>query len=188
MRNSEKGFSLVEVLVSVALMAIAMISIGPLFMGALRTNGVGWDYSALNALVKTKLEEVLQYNFNDARLSVPTNSTITLDGTTFIGQVYLAETPTTQTVNGYTTRYPYEVIYIVSDYRLADLPSGSYADPTKATYDGNANWNSQSDLKYIMVIGASQRSFLQRSPYSLAPGLSLSSRGKQIRMSAIKSP
>jgi prepilin-type N-terminal cleavage/methylation domain-containing protein len=186
--NDEQGFSLVEVLVSVALMAIAMISIAPLFLGALRTNAVGWDYSVLNALAKSKLEEVLQYNFNDPRLSVPTNSTIALDGVSFIGQLYLTETPTTQTVSGYTTSYPYELIYMVSDYKLADLPSGSTTDPAKATYDGSGGWNPQSDLKYITVICASQRSFLERSPYSVATGLSVSASGKQIRMSAIKSP
>jgi len=186
--RAEKGFSLVEVLVSVALMAIAMLSIAPLFAGALRTNAVGWDFSVLNGLTKSKLEEVLQYNFNDPRLSVPTNSTVTIDTATFTGQIYLTETPTMQSVSGYTTRYPYELVYIVSDYRLADLPSGATADPAKATYDGDATWSSQSDLKYITVICASQRSFLQRSPYSLAPGLSPSARGKQIRLSAIKSP
>ncbi len=188
MRHTEKGFSIVEVLVSIALMAIAMISIAPLFAGALRTNAVGWDFSVLNSLTKTKLEEVLQYNFNDPRLRVPTNSTLTIDTVTFTGQLYLTETPTTQTVSGYTTGYPYELVYIVSDYRLADLPSGATADPAKSTYDGDVTWSSQSDLKYITVICASQRSFLQQSPYSLAPGLSLAARGKQIRLSAIKSP
>src|SRR5262249_44589330 len=188
MKRQEAGFSLVEVLVSVALMAIAMISVAPLFGGALKTNAVGWDFSALNALAKSKLEEVLQYNFNDPRLRVPTSSTITIDGTSFVGQLYLAETPTTQTVNGYTTRYPYELVYVVSDFRMADLPSGSTANLTKATYDGDSRWSAQSDLKYVLVIAASQRLFLQGSPYSPAPGLSLGSRGKQIRMGAIKSP
>src|SRR5262249_5854213 len=183
-KRRQKGFSLIEVLVSVTLMAIAMISVAPLFGGALKTNAVGWDYSALNSLAKSKLEEVLQFNFNDPRLKVPTSTTVTVNGTTFVGQVYLTETPTTQTVSGYSTRYPYELVYIVSDFRMADLPSGATADLTKATYDGNPAWSAQSDLKYVMVIAASQRLFLQGSPYSLAPGLSLGSRGKQIRMGA----
>jgi prepilin-type N-terminal cleavage/methylation domain-containing protein len=187
-KRAQQGFSLVEVLVAITLMAIAMISVAPLFGGALKTNAVGWDFSALNALAKSKLEEVLQYNFNDPRLRVPTSSTITINGTTFVGQLYLTETPTTQTVSGFTSRYPYELVYVVSDFRMADLPSGSTADLTKATYDGDPRWSAQSDLKYIVVISASQRSFLQGSPYSLAPGLSLGSRGKQIRMGAIKSP
>ena len=185
-RRPDRGFSLAEVLVAVLLMALTMLAIAPLFANSMRSNAVGWDYSVLNALAKQRLEELLQYNFNDPRLAVPASATF--DGNP--GQLYRNLVPSTETVNGVATEFPYEIVYVVRDFPLSAIPSdGSMPDPVSAVDDANGNWVSNPGIKMITAIAASSRAGLQGSAYagnSLGTSLSSAATGKQIRMSAFK--
>jgi prepilin-type N-terminal cleavage/methylation domain-containing protein len=185
-RAGQGGFTLVEALVAVAIVAFALLAIAPLFTGGANANAVGWDLSVLNTLAKGRLEELLQANFNDARLAVPAGSTIGSTGV--VGKLYIDATPNTRAVSGLTTSYPYDVVYTVQNFRLQDITNARAPDPSLARTDAAADWNRLLDVKYIQVYGGSRRRFLQGSSYALAPGFSSLLTGKQIRMSAIKAP
>jgi len=178
-RRYRRGFTLVEVLVSVALMALALLAIAPLFANSLKSNAVGWDYSSLNALAKQQLEEILQYTFTDARLAVPAGATF--NGNT--GQAYR------RPLVG-----PYEMVYVVQDFLSTSIPApGSVPSAASAVDDTNAAWGLSPGVKMITVYVASKRGSLSGSEYNvgsntiagLFPG---GFAGKQIRMTAYKSP
>lgn len=55
----ERGFTLLEVMVSLAIMAIALVTIIQLFSGALRSAKVSYDYSLAVMGAKKKMDEAL---------------------------------------------------------------------------------------------------------------------------------
>jgi prepilin-type N-terminal cleavage/methylation domain-containing protein len=185
-RRRIQGFTLVEVVVALLLTALAMLAIAPLFVGGLKNNAVGWDYSSLNELAKKKIEELLQVGFNDPRVVVTAGTTVTIDGTVVKGKLFRDTNPNSVTVNGKTYSYPYELVYVVQDYSLNDIPVSGAPLPAKATDDGDASWSGGSPARYITVYAASSRRSLQGSAYSSAGLLSSASSGKQVRMSAVK--
>lgn len=187
-KSPRAGFTLVEVLVSLLLMALAMLAIAPLFANSMKSNATGWDFSVLNDLARRKLENLLQMGYSDTRLAVPTGSTVTIDGTSVAGKLFVDANPNTVTIDGQTTTYPYELVYVVQDYLLADIPTSGAPDPAKATVDSDATWSAGSSAKLITVYAASGRSSLQGSAYTSSGLLSSTSKGKQIRMSAVKTP
>jgi prepilin-type N-terminal cleavage/methylation domain-containing protein len=178
-KNLASGFTLVEVIVAMGLMALAMLAIAPLFVGGLKNNGVGWDYSSLNTLAKQQLEEILQYNFTDARLAVPTAASFNGNP----GQSYR------RPLVG-----PYELVYVVQDFPFLSIPApGSIPNPANAVTDTNAAWVLSPGIKMITVYVASARSSLQGTAYSAAANtiaglFPTGYKGKQIRMTAFKSP
>jgi prepilin-type N-terminal cleavage/methylation domain-containing protein len=189
-----EGFTLVEVLVSMALMALTMLAIAPLFASSMKSNATGEDFSVLNALAKQQLEQVLQYAYSDPRLAVPAGSTFSLvnqGGTskTYTGALYANELPTSVTVAGSTVTYPYYLAYSVQDYTLASLPpSGTTFDldtfQSAAVTDTDTGFTA-SGFKFVTVYVASSRSSLQGSGYK-AGVLPVTFNGKQIRLSAYK--
>jgi prepilin-type N-terminal cleavage/methylation domain-containing protein len=196
--KKSSGFTLVEVIVALGLMAMAMLAIAPLFVNAIKTNGEGQDYSVLNMLAKERLEEVLQYNFTDTRLTVPTGATVWLNDSTgtakqVSGQLYRNQFVQTQTASGVSISFPYELVYVVQNFNLS---TNNQIDFTTPVDDGNATWTTQNGVRLITVFAASGRSSLGGTAYDLGSStttasdllLSSTSTGKQIRMSAVKAP
>ncbi len=186
--RGSSGFTLVEVLVAMLLMALAMLAIAPLFANSMKSNATGWDFSVLNDLARQKLENLLQMNYSDTRLTVPDGSTVTIDGTSVTGKLFVDDNPNTVTINGQTYTYPYELVYVVQDYLLSDIPTTGAPDPANAKVDTDSTWSSGTSAKLITVYAASGRRSLQGSAYTSSGVLSSASNGKQIRMSAVKTP
>jgi prepilin-type N-terminal cleavage/methylation domain-containing protein len=182
-----RGFTLVEVVVALLLTALAMLAIAPLFVGGMKNNAVGWDYSSLNELAKRKIEEILQMNFNDPRVVVPGGTTVTIDGTVVKGKLFLDNNPNSVTINGKTFSYPYELVYVVQDYALNDIPASGAPLPANAKDDSDPTWSGANPVRYVTVYAASSRKSLQGTAYSSAGLLSSAAQGKQVRMSAVKS-
>lgn len=206
--RKDSGFTLVEVLVSLGLLAVGLLAVAPLFMGSLKSNASGQDFSMLNSLAKQQLEQALQYSFTDPRLAVPSGATVSVvnqDGTTTTskGQLYsnqfqpclvIATGLLTSTCTaGTTVSFPYELVYVVQDFPMSSVVQGSVPDPSTAVDD---SWTTQG-AKMITVYAASKRTmgagaisstYTQASAYSRGGILSTASSGKQIRMSAIKTP
>jgi prepilin-type N-terminal cleavage/methylation domain-containing protein len=195
-RRHADGFTLVEVIVSIALMALTMLAIAPLFANSMKSNAVGEDFSVLNALAKQQLEQVLQYGFSDPRLAVPLGSTFTVvnqDGTspTYTGALYANQLPTSVTVAGSTVSYPYYLAYSVQDFTLGSLPpSGTTFSlatfQNAAVTDADTGFTA-SGFKFVTVYVASSRTSLQGSGYK-AGVIPATFNGKQIRVSAYKTP
>lgn len=192
-RRRQSGFSLIETLVAMGLMALAMLAIVPLFATSLKSNGAGQDFTVLNALAKQQLEQVMQYSFTDPRLAVPSGATVTLvaqDGTssTRSGQLYRNQISTTQSDGTKSISFPYELDYIVQDFPMTSIKQAGIPPQSEAVDDANAGWSSTTGAKMVTVYVASQRSALQGTGYGAGGVFAASVNGKQIRMSAIKMP
>lgn len=176
-KRRSRGFTLVEVIVAMGLMALAMLAIAPLFANSMKSNAVGWDYSSLNALAKRQLEEILQYAFTDARLAVPAGATFNGHA----GQAYR------RPLVG-----PYELVYVVRDFPNSVIPApGAVPDDANAVDDSNAAWTLSPGVKMITVYVASARSSLSGSTYAVGSNtiaglFPTGYTGKQIRMTAYK--
>lgn len=187
------GFTLIEVLVALGLMAIAMLAIAPLFVASLKSNGAGQDFTVLNSLAKQQLEQVMQYSFTDPRLAVPGGATVSIvnqDGTTTTssGQLYRNQLATTQTDGTKSISFPYELDYVVQDFPMTSVKQGAVPSPATAIDDASASWTASNGAKLVTVFVASSREALQGTSYKSAGIFAATVNGKQIRMSAIKMP
>jgi len=192
-RSTARGFTLVETLVAVLLMALVMLAIIPLFATSLKSNGAGQDFTVLNSLVKQQLEQVMQYSFTDPRLAVPSGATVSIvnqDGSTTpsSGQLYRNQMATTITDGTKTLSFPYELDYIVQDFPMSAVKNGAVPDPATAVDDANAAWVTSNGAKMVTCFAASSRQSLQGTGYKSSGIVAATMNGKQIRMSAIKMP
>lgn len=69
-RASERGLSLIEVLVAVAIMAAIALGIIPLFIRSIRQNREGANYSDITNVARSALEEVVRHDFNAPELTI----------------------------------------------------------------------------------------------------------------------
>jgi prepilin-type N-terminal cleavage/methylation domain-containing protein len=193
-RGRTSGFTLVETMVALLLMALVMLAIVPLFATSLKSNGAGQDFTILNTLAKQQLEQAMQYSFTDPRLAVPSGATVSIvnqDGTTTTssGQLYQNQLATTVTDGTKTISFPYELDYIVQNFPMTSVGSAAVPDPATAVDDANAAWITSSGAKLITVFVASSREAIQGTSYKTASGvLPATLKGKQIRMTAMKMP
>jgi type II secretory pathway pseudopilin PulG len=67
----QRGVGLVDVMVSMVLLLVALISILPLFIRALRTNASAFDYTNVNEMARDKLEQLMNLSITDPLLLVP---------------------------------------------------------------------------------------------------------------------
>ncbi len=198
-RTTPSGFSLLEVLFAVALLAIVLLAIAPLFTLSMISNAVGWDYTEVNSLARQELEQVLQYGFYDARLAVPDGATITFLSGSPPGQIYTNQLSVTQVVNGKTVSFPYQMVYTVQDFPPSAMPAGTdltvspvaVSLPSAASAVTDSYWTSPNTgaigYKVITVYAVSARKN-QGSPLSTSGIFSGTVPGKQIRLAAYKVP
>ena len=69
--NDESGYSLVEVMVAITLLAIAIIPMVSMFSTGLRAATQGGDYDKARALANAKMEEVRALRYNDLVAKYP---------------------------------------------------------------------------------------------------------------------
>ena len=69
-KNSQSGFSLIELLVAVMVLAVGLLGLAQLQVTAMKTNSQSTTKTAAVALVQQAIEQVLSWDADDARLSV----------------------------------------------------------------------------------------------------------------------
>ena len=74
LRRSERGLSLIEVLVAATILALALLGLAPMFTGAVRSNASANQMTNANTLAREKLEELSGYPRNNAKLLVANGS------------------------------------------------------------------------------------------------------------------
>jgi prepilin-type N-terminal cleavage/methylation domain-containing protein len=76
LRNNEDGYSLVEVIVAIMILAIAILPMVSMFDAGLRASALGSNYDKARALANEKLEEIkaLPYRDPDNPAGAPANS------------------------------------------------------------------------------------------------------------------
>jgi len=75
MKRSERGFSLIEVLVAAAILLVIALGLVPLYSRSIRSNVEGFDYTHVSNSAKSRAEEYRQLPFSSPALTVPPGST-----------------------------------------------------------------------------------------------------------------
>jgi len=76
LRRSQRGMSLVELLVAMAILAVVMLSVIGLFTQSISLNASGMDYSRINDLARDRLEGLLGCRYDSGELTVPAGLTV----------------------------------------------------------------------------------------------------------------
>ena len=75
LKRTERGFSVVEVLIATLIFLIIAVGILPLFASSARNNLDGREATEVSNYGRSTLEDLMQADFNHARLTVPVGST-----------------------------------------------------------------------------------------------------------------
>ena len=67
--TAEHGFTLVETLIALTLLAFGILAVAPMFIYASRANEVGSDLGTLGALAVDQMERLRELDFRDPRLA-----------------------------------------------------------------------------------------------------------------------
>jgi Tfp pilus assembly protein PilV len=75
------GVAFVEVVISAVLFGWVLLAVSPLFLSSVRANAAASSYGEVNALARTRLEQLLNLPFEDPRLSAGRHATNDLPAT-----------------------------------------------------------------------------------------------------------
>jgi len=68
-RRSQRGLTLIELIVAVALFGIVVLGIVPLFLGSVKSNYSANEYTSVNMLARDRLEQLMNLPFQDPKLN-----------------------------------------------------------------------------------------------------------------------
>lgn len=134
------GVAFVELVISAVVLGWVLLAVFPLFLSSVRSNAAANSYGEVNALARSRLEELLDLPFEDPRLSAGRHSTNDLPPN-------LADPETG--VFPSAVANPFRRTYRVEQFELpaaATVPSGSAFAPRRVMEAGR-----RFDLKRIDV-------------------------------------
>ena len=67
-RQSQRGVTLIELLVALALLAFVLLGITPLFMASVKSNFSANEYTSIHVLARDRLEQLMNLPFSDDQL------------------------------------------------------------------------------------------------------------------------
>lgn len=76
LKRGQQGFSVVEVLIASLIFLVIAVGILPLFAASTRNNADGREATEVSNFGRSSIEDLMQATFNDARLTVPSASTV----------------------------------------------------------------------------------------------------------------
>jgi prepilin-type N-terminal cleavage/methylation domain-containing protein len=68
-RHSQRGVTLIELLVALALLAFVLLGITPLFMASVKSNFSANEYTSIHVLARDRLEQLMNLPFSDIQLA-----------------------------------------------------------------------------------------------------------------------
>lgn len=68
-KKSQRGLTVVEMLVALTLLAFILLGITPLFVASVKSNVSGNEYTSINMLARDRLEQLMNLPFNDGQLA-----------------------------------------------------------------------------------------------------------------------
>jgi prepilin-type N-terminal cleavage/methylation domain-containing protein len=68
-RDFERGLTLVELLIALALLGFVLLGITPLFIASVKSNYTGNEYTSIHILARDRLEQLMNLPFSDGQLS-----------------------------------------------------------------------------------------------------------------------
>jgi type II secretory pathway pseudopilin PulG len=151
-RSRERGLSIIEGLITMALIAIVLLALAPLFSQSVNVNASSSQLSVGNSLVREKLEELLTYPTTDPRLAVPAGSR----SNTFANDLPSWVKPATGETSTATTSpgagwypFPYERTYTVEPF-VTGLPPNPLVATASMTGD-ESTYNLPGSVPYYEV-------------------------------------
>jgi prepilin-type N-terminal cleavage/methylation domain-containing protein len=110
-----KGFTLVETLVAILILAIAALALAPLFVTGMQTNASAFDYTMANTLAKEKIEAVTLLPSGDLSIQIPSGQT-SLTITENITKFYFQDKSQSLAVAS-----PYTRVTTIQEFLLSDM-------------------------------------------------------------------
>jgi type IV pilus assembly protein PilV len=95
----KKGFTLIEMLIGLVLLAIGLLAIAGMQITSVRGNFFSSNMTQASILAQDRLEGLRQLEFNDAGLSAGTHNDGTIQGTIFTRQCTISVVPGTTMIN-----------------------------------------------------------------------------------------
>jgi prepilin-type N-terminal cleavage/methylation domain-containing protein len=125
-KRRPRGMTFPEVLITLAILAIAILALAPLFIYSVKTNASSSELSMANTLAREKLEELMLFPTTDSRMQIPSGSTVA----TFSNDLPRWWNPSTGATSTATSSpgagwFPYAVLrsYTVQAYRAQPAPT-----------------------------------------------------------------
>jgi Tfp pilus assembly protein PilW len=78
--RSQRGLTVIEMLLAVTLLGFVLLGITPLFIASVKSNFSGNEYTSIHMLARDQLEQLMNLPYNDAQLAAGTH-TVTLPAT-----------------------------------------------------------------------------------------------------------
>src|SRR5713101_4544200 len=119
-QSGQRGLTLVELLIAVALLGFVLLGIAPLFIASVKSNYSANEYTSIHILARDRLEQVMNLTFDDPLLSV---------GFHVKDQAAFLPDPTNPSLLS-TVRNPFTVTYQVTQWAIPPL-----AGPTAPAKD-----------------------------------------------------
>ena len=84
-RRRERGLTIIEVPIALAMLGFGLLAMAPVFTGAVRTNASAQQLTNANTLAREKMEELIGFPSTDPRLAVAAGSNAAGPDTTSTG-------------------------------------------------------------------------------------------------------
>ena len=111
-RFSQAGFSLVEIVVAMAILAIGLIGVAPMLAFNVKANAAGKNYAIASYLAQQRLEQIRawplyeDYSVNNPGITSNNTSLFNVESGIKVGEHYTSFNRTTELLhNGYSTGY-----------------------------------------------------------------------------------
>ena len=95
----KKGFTLIEVLIGLVLLAIGLLAIAGMQLTSVKGNFFSGNLTQASILAQDRIEALKQVDFNDASLNVGTHNDGSIAGTIFSRQYAVSLVPGTPMLN-----------------------------------------------------------------------------------------
>jgi Tfp pilus assembly protein PilV len=131
LKRTEEGFSVVEVLIASLIFLVIAVGILPLFAASTRNTADGREATEVSNFGRSAVEDLMQASFSDARLTVPSGSTVLTTNQYYskATQTWITGTPSSADPALWMRRVK------VRQYNINDMTDGVLNNPLNGSAD-----------------------------------------------------
>jgi prepilin-type N-terminal cleavage/methylation domain-containing protein len=153
--NEQRGYSLVEVMVAIILLAIAIIPMVGMFDMGLDTANTGTKYDRARTLANTKLEQAKTLDYETVRTNFPSQAATNKGAPGATGSVTSSSVTIAQ-----DPRVPPGFSYVITKQYLQQPPTGLAGDPgEEVEFNTSASVNDTALLRVTVTVSWSGNSY-----------------------------
>jgi prepilin-type N-terminal cleavage/methylation domain-containing protein len=133
-RRGERGLTLVELLIALALLSFILLGIAPLFLSSVKANYSGNEYTSIHNIARDRLEQLMALPFNAPQLDAGIHQA-GAGGNLEVMQAQFLPQPLNPTLPS-TVPNPYRVAWKVEQWRIpaeATVATGAPFNPVPGT-------------------------------------------------------